>query len=330
MFVRKLSPKAGTSTLSPKLSLLNDRHVSTATETRSKLLFKSPKIRPPTSNLFPDFLNPRYASTSTASELILPDPEQETDKSPVTFRFPSSYGRDFSKTQNISTLDPSRLVASDFIDCKDQWHLSVRYRRISVIFCRYSRVPDTAFPPGTRGYLYLHRPDGIHPCAATLRFRICDRRLPPQESFARGKDLLSYTGAPWELTMLKLFILECIRNFREGLLHDKMMSLEAIEQMDKLVDVVVEEGKKGQKIRSKLVFSFGQSFSIPMGQLTSTFNFVNLETGRLEHGTVRTRIAKCTDRTLSYTLRIEYNPHTNIASRYGFYTSKKAPRQNAL
>ncbi|KAF9047238.1 hypothetical protein BDP27DRAFT_1434400 [Rhodocollybia butyracea] len=252
-----------------------------------KLFFKSRTLA---NSLSPVFLNLRYASTSTAS----------TEENPIVFRSPN--GRSFVRTQNISTLDPARLVASDYI-LLVQWHFSVRYRHLSVILGEYGRG---AFPPGTRGFLYLHRPHGIHPCATTLRFRVCDSELPPQESFAKGKDLLSYRGAPWEVNLLRLFTSVQIANFREVLLLDKVLSLETIKQVENLVNNLAKGDRKG---RSKLVFSFGQSFTISMKRRTTALRFVNLETSKLKTMVIYSDIAECTDETLSYTMRIEYDPH---------------------
>ncbi|KAF9018585.1 hypothetical protein BDP27DRAFT_175020 [Rhodocollybia butyracea] len=201
----------------------------------------------------------------------------------------------FIRAQNISTLDPSRLVASDFIDISNKrWHVGVRYHRISVIHWRYRETQP--FPPETRGFLYLHNSRGVHPSAASLRFRICDKDLPPQESFARGKDLLLPSGAPWDLTLLQLFMSVQTRNFREGLLQDKVLPLEGIEHVDNLVNTLVNEGKtvkEGKRVRqrSRVLFSFGQPFSISMGVNRSFLSFVDLKTSKFDGGEIYTEIA---------------------------------------
>ncbi|KAF9062532.1 hypothetical protein BDP27DRAFT_1451699 [Rhodocollybia butyracea] len=272
-----------------------------------KLFFKLPNIRSTTYSLLPVFLNPRYASISTTSQHTLPE---EIEQYPMIPRH--SNGMNFIKAQNISTLDPSRLVASDFIDLQKytlpagHWRISVRYRRISVISCDYTKREP--FPPETRGFLYLHQLRGVHPCAATLRFRICARDLSPQESFARGKDLLSPRGAPWELNILRLFMSGLATNFREGLLLDKVLPLEAIGQTDNLVDNRVEGGMKGKRLKLNMVFSFGQPFRVPMIRLSTSLNFVDLKGVKLEVGRIYTKIAECKDKTLSCTMCLEYDP----------------------
>jgi hypothetical protein len=194
----------------------------------------------------------------------------------------------FAKVQNISTLDPSRLVASDFIQLGAQWFIGVRYRHISVIYCRYNK--RLRYPPETRGFLYLHRPYGVHPCAATLRFRICDEGLSSQKSFARGKDLLSPKGVPWEVTIFRLFMPDKGRNLREGLVLDKVLSLEAIQQVDNLLNNRAEEGKTKNILPLNLVFSFGQTFRVSMKQQWTSVNFVNLKTGKLQRVEIRTKM----------------------------------------
>jgi hypothetical protein len=199
----------------------------------------------------------------------------------------------FARAQNISTLDPSRLVVSDFIQLgRAKWCIGVRYRLISIIYCRYAesaqRLP---FPPKTCGFLYLHRPHNLHPCAATLRFRLCDAGLPPQESFARGKDLLLPKGKPWEMTLFKLFMSAYItNNFREGLLLDKVLSLEHIEQVEKIVHNRMEVAKRKNNWGSNLVYSFGQPFHVSMKQQRTRLNFMDLKMGKLHRVDIYTKI----------------------------------------
>ncbi|KAF9018586.1 hypothetical protein BDP27DRAFT_175027 [Rhodocollybia butyracea] len=153
--------------------------------------------------------------------------EQETKSYSVLPRFLDDK---FPRAQNISTLDPSRLVASDFIECKDHWNITVRYCCISMIFCRYSRVPEAAFPPETRGFLYLHRPDGVHPCAATLRFRICDKSLHPRNLSSEAKTCFYPKTRLGNLTCSR-----CSSRSGQGilgrcLLLDQLLSVETISR----------------------------------------------------------------------------------------------------
>jgi hypothetical protein len=190
---------------------------------------------------------------------------------------------------NISTLDPSKLVASDFIDLHNKFRLAVRYNRNSTIICEYARVQTvdlmctrTNFPPETQGFLYLNRPQGVHPCAARLRFRICDvdNASSPQESFSKGKDLLVPKGSPWEINFLQLFATRRSVNLSDGLLLDGVLSREAIQQLDSAI-----EGLRSQKGLTRLtanyIFSFGQPFSVTMSQRYARFTLVDLERHRL-------------------------------------------------
>ncbi|KAF9078804.1 hypothetical protein BDP27DRAFT_1397005 [Rhodocollybia butyracea] len=145
---------------------------------------------------------------------------------------------------NISTLDPERLVASDFIDIGDRTSLSVFYKSVAIIYRRYydtvrPRIKDQPYlrlrngyqpyPPGTHGYLYLHRIPDVHQAASTLRFRICDKDLPPLESFSKGRDLVMPKGVPWEMNMWQLMDHHGVENVFEGLL-DNVISPEVLQQ----------------------------------------------------------------------------------------------------
>ncbi|KAF9063891.1 hypothetical protein BDP27DRAFT_1334426 [Rhodocollybia butyracea] len=202
----------------------------------------------------------------------------------------------------------------DFIDLKQQLHFAVRYCNMSVMFGTYKRIATRAkgkkygyplaFPAGTHGYFYLHHPPtDVHPCAAALRFRTCDETLPPQQGFSAGKDLLLPTGAPWEMDLLHLFTSAFVTNFREALLLDNMVSGEVLSQLDTLAGHQV-----GSRVRSHLLFSFRQPVSVSMGQRSTTLSVVDLGASTITQAQVVTKIAKRTDKTLSCTMCLEYNP----------------------
>ncbi|KAF9063883.1 hypothetical protein BDP27DRAFT_1426437 [Rhodocollybia butyracea] len=273
-----------------------------------KLIFQTSGIRASALGLSTIFLDHRYASTLTKLEST-PSEESVLGSSPKVPRL--GRGRTFAKSHNISTLDPARLVPSDFIDLKQQLHFAVRYRNMSIMLAAYKRTmkPKTyvyplAFPAGSHGYLYLHRPPAdVHPCAATLRFRICDKLFPPQEGFSSGKDLLLPTGAPWEMDLLHLFTSKLVTNFREALLLDNLVSEEVLTQLDLLA-----AHQRSSRARNHLLFSFRQPFSVSMGQRSTTLSVVDLEANTISQAQVFTTIAKRTDKTLSCTMRLEYNP----------------------
>ncbi|KAF9063888.1 hypothetical protein BDP27DRAFT_1405591 [Rhodocollybia butyracea] len=273
-----------------------------------KLIFQSPKIRTSGLSLTTAFFNTRYVSNLTPSEsvpsVLAPDPKVP--------RW-SNGSRTFSRSHNISTLNPEKLVKSDFIDLRQQAHIAVRYRSISSMLCPYLLRPTKAtviaaqpFPAGTHGYLYLHRPLNVHPCAARLRFRICDNSLPPQEAFSRGNDLLLPKGAPWEISLLQLLTSASISNFRESFLLDGFTSEETLSQMDGLL----EAHKKGTRFHSRLIFSFGQPFSVSMGQRSAKFGVVNLENSTISTVQLITAITDDVSNTLQCTMCLEYDPST--------------------
>ncbi|KAF9063886.1 hypothetical protein BDP27DRAFT_1451039 [Rhodocollybia butyracea] len=282
-----------------------------------KLIFQTSKIRPSSPGLTTVFLNHRYVSTTskpkvTPSEKPVLDPYLKVPK--------VGGGRTFSRSHNISTLDPARLVPTDFIDLKQQLYFAVRYRNISVMFATYKRVAaiakrteygyPLAFPAGTHGYFYLHHPPtDAHPCAATLRFRICDKILPPQKGFPGGKDLLLPTGAPWEMDLLHLLTTPYVTNFREALLLDNMvLSEEALSQLNGLLAA----HRIRDRLPSRNVFSFRQPFSVSMGKRSTMLSLVDLQTNTLLPIQIFTQIAERTDKTLASTMCLEYDPFTPL------------------
>ncbi|KAF9063868.1 hypothetical protein BDP27DRAFT_1451035 [Rhodocollybia butyracea] len=273
-----------------------------------KLIFQTSKIRASTLGLATIFSNNRYTSTLTKLETA-------SSEKPVLdpyLKVPKVYRRTFARSHDISTLDPARLVPSDFIDFKQQLHFAVRYCNMSVMYATYKRIVIKAkknvypltFPAGSHGYMYLHRPPAdVHPCAATLRFRICDKLLPPQKGFSSGKDLLLPKGAPWEMDLLHLLTSTFVTNFREALLLDNLVSEEVLSQLD-----LVAARQRGSRVLYHLLFSFQQPFSVSMAQRSTTLSVVDLETSTISQAQVVTTIAKRKDKTLSCTMCLEYNP----------------------
>ncbi|KAF9073387.1 hypothetical protein BDP27DRAFT_300107 [Rhodocollybia butyracea] len=167
----------------------------------------------------------------------------------------------------------------------------------------------TAFPNKTHGYLYLARAPATHPGSASLRFRICDETLSPDESFAKGRDLLWPKGNPWELNLLQLLTSSYAVHIREGLVDDGVISPEVLQQVDKFIEDCTPRARASFGTCPH-IFSFRQPFSVSMGgQKTTNVAFVDLDARSVLRIQAQTFITKePTDTVHMGTVCLDYNP----------------------
>ncbi|KAI0041128.1 hypothetical protein FA95DRAFT_769456 [Auriscalpium vulgare] len=101
-----------------------------------------------------------------------------------------------SRRFDIQTLDPSKLIPSDFVDLSRR---KVTYtarladnRRpicgVQALYYAYSKGESARFPTDTRGFLYFHAP------SREVRFRLASS---DPRQFAEGTDLALPSGEPW-------------------------------------------------------------------------------------------------------------------------------------
>ncbi|KAG2002620.1 hypothetical protein CC2G_004791 [Coprinopsis cinerea AmutBmut pab1-1] len=124
--------------------------------------------------------------------------------------------------------------------------------RITYTGSRY-RAKETGlrnnFPPNTRGFLYLHRPD--RSCITSgIRFRVVDK--PDPTLFDQGKDLLRLDGAVWSIPLVTVIKGRTYSPFRELILRDNLISQSEL--------AVLESSDMGMKPGMILLSSMTQPF----------------------------------------------------------------------
>ncbi|KAJ6567008.1 hypothetical protein B0H19DRAFT_716760 [Mycena capillaripes] len=106
----------------------------------------------------------------------------------------------------ISTLDPTRLRTSDYVDISSRLRHLMKVESASrqgtpvrPYFQYYKhKGVASAFPPRTVGYFYYHQPEDLPSTAGAIRFRIASVN---PATFSRGHDLLRPDGVPWEVPL---------------------------------------------------------------------------------------------------------------------------------
>lgn len=160
----------------------------------------------------------------------------------------------------ISTLDKTRLQPSDFIDFSGKPEVQVPVRRgeqggEATLYYRqekHSRPRFIPFPPGTSGFLYFIPGPPHAPIAGEVRLRVT--RRPSPEDFEAGHDLL-VDGLPWRIVLSN--ILRSTSLYRP--LADFLMQGE--RPLESLTG-----RKKGARIDSIVLHSFGQPFEVDMSK----------------------------------------------------------------
>ncbi|KAF8169826.1 hypothetical protein K438DRAFT_2024560 [Mycena galopus ATCC 62051] len=172
----------------------------------------------------------------------------------------------------ISTLNPTLLTSRDYLDVSHR-----RSIRPSFTKSQQSPVPaihydmqhkirkPVPFPGECRGFLYYHRDERAAPLEGSLRFRRTPTDAP--SSFGSGTDLLSHSGAPWQLILPQLSISwpTEYQKIRHQLLEEKLVTPDQVSRCQELFG-------KGPRIVPQLtLFRLTQEF--PVNFNTPGLNF---------------------------------------------------------
>ncbi|RDB31118.1 hypothetical protein Hypma_000041 [Hypsizygus marmoreus] len=149
----------------------------------------------------------------------------------------------------VSTLDPSRLQDSDFLDLSNgisrarlvastpillhpsassspperrRYPISIHYHGKTRL-----RIP---FPAHTRGFLYYHRDPELPPISGALRFRVMPDSCTTTSGFGAGTDLMLPNGrAPWSIWLVTIANASKYIGVKQLLLSDGLVTPELLE-----------------------------------------------------------------------------------------------------
>ncbi|KAG6917283.1 hypothetical protein DXG01_003124 [Tephrocybe rancida] len=104
----------------------------------------------------------------------------------------------------FSTLNPRRLLVSDFLNLSNTFNKSVYHVSdpVQSLLHWYSGGGVLPFPPATQGFLYLHHNPSFPPLAAEIRFRLVPSGDPAL--FETGEDLFGHNDEVWKIPVLHL------------------------------------------------------------------------------------------------------------------------------
>ncbi|KAJ7221380.1 hypothetical protein GGX14DRAFT_514370 [Mycena pura] len=162
-----------------------------------------------------------------------------------------------SEVTVLSTFDPARLTASDFVDLSSR----VRFRigraargrgEPNSAYTKYYKRKGvtTPFPPRTAGFFYYHQ--GSPFTASAIRFRVTTANA-SSKNFSKGTDLLRPDGEIWELALIT--ISKTRPSVQRQLLRDGLVTQSELKHCAALFPA-----KRSRSPRTVL-HQFGQPFS---------------------------------------------------------------------
>ncbi|KAI0040896.1 hypothetical protein FA95DRAFT_1611422 [Auriscalpium vulgare] len=119
----------------------------------------------------------------------------------------------------IQTLDPSKLIPSDFVDLSGRNKVTYnarladnqQIRSVGALYYAYMHGENARFPTDTRGFLYFHAP------SREVRFRLASS---DPRQFAEGTDLALPSGEPWSFRTIALAKKASAAGFRALLVQE--------------------------------------------------------------------------------------------------------------
>ncbi|KAI0787528.1 hypothetical protein C8Q74DRAFT_1436761 [Fomes fomentarius] len=168
---------------------------------------------------------------------------------------PAIYDQDKfqKKPVHIRTLYRDWLHADDFVDLSDGRGVVIDPRTgrlndpealssANAAYITYGRrermegrnrvLSHQPFPVNTRGFFYFHRHPRI-PMASSLRFRLL--QTPDPRAFAKGNDLLTEFGTPWQISLLAIAKSPRYSILREILLRDRFVTNNLLTRCEEMV-----------------------------------------------------------------------------------------------
>ncbi|RDB31076.1 hypothetical protein Hypma_000035 [Hypsizygus marmoreus] len=205
----------------------------------------------------------------------------------------------------ISTLDPSRLQDSDFVDLRPdvrnpgshvpsvfsvfpiapQTSLPISRRR-SRLYYNVSGV-GCRFPENSRGFLYYHRDPNLPLTSGAVRFRVTPNAH--ALSFSAGTDLMYSDGrTPWAIWLVTIASTSRYNGLKETLLSDGLVMPELMEHCRKLV--VGIGGSSMNTMYRRILFTLEQPFVLDLATSPyfSVIGPLRIERARIGFTMVRT------------------------------------------
>ncbi|KAJ6451126.1 hypothetical protein C8R47DRAFT_304121 [Mycena vitilis] len=133
----------------------------------------------------------------------------------------------------ISTLNPDRLITSDYIDVSNRRTLTIRFphspgKGTTLYYKLGSGGARHPFPDNTSGFLYYDRHPHAAPLEGSIRLRVTPDHAPA--SFPLGQDLFLPPGIRWQTTLPQIALRGDFTNLRTHLLHENLVTPEQLSQ----------------------------------------------------------------------------------------------------
>ncbi len=127
------------------------------------------------------------------------------------------------------------------------------------------------FPVNTRGFFYFFRHPRI-PMASALRFRLTQN--PDPHAFAKGNDLLTEFGTPWQISLLAIAKSPRYSILREILLRDRFVTNQLLTRCE---EMMAPRFKYAIGPWNQLVFETLEPFYLDLSKPTNGIVLVGME-----------------------------------------------------
>ncbi|KAJ7458590.1 hypothetical protein FB451DRAFT_581593 [Mycena latifolia] len=137
----------------------------------------------------------------------------------------------------ISTLTPSRLKPSDYLDLSHSRSIAPAFpasrsasgdQLLLITYGYRSQNTRIPFPANTRGFLYYRSGHPLAPLSGSIRFRLTLDDSP--SSFARGTDLMGPSGFPWRILLAQVACRRSYTWIAEQLVHENLVTQQQLSQ----------------------------------------------------------------------------------------------------
>jgi hypothetical protein len=139
----------------------------------------------------------------------------------------------------LSTLDPNKLLPSDFQDISNKFLPTIYLSENPVHWVKrphrgprvnFDTTPRTPFPNHARGFFYYHVPANS-PLASSIRFRCTSSNDPA--TFSDGRDLFRPNGLPWQWSLSYILAMRD-PYFRDQFLKTGMVTEDQVTRMRRI------------------------------------------------------------------------------------------------
>ncbi|KAJ6506214.1 hypothetical protein C8R47DRAFT_1101595 [Mycena vitilis] len=170
----------------------------------------------------------------------------------------------------ITTLDPRKLTAKDYIDrmavnlpvelMMSRRPVTEPRMRCEHFNFQYAHCYTLPGPARLSGFFHYHVPYASQLLSGGLRFRCV--KTPDPSAFEAGHDLLDRFGLPWHISLARMIARVRFTPYFDQVVHDGLLTELQLRKARRLLMYNPEREKNGSPNQPHLVYAVDQPFAI--------------------------------------------------------------------